>query len=133
MTSGTLPANKRLRQEFGVISYNFLSGTKFGKRRMQVAIPRVIHVAKGEGEEDSTRNYRTGSSNMTNERRYTVHQWQPTDPKQSLQTNFSRVRMDGSQNVTQCNELEVSEKLLLTMNMSCWIVDEQNHQSLLFS
>ncbi len=31
VTSGTLPATKRLRQELGAISYNFLSGTKFGK------------------------------------------------------------------------------------------------------
>ncbi len=112
LTSGTLPATKRLRQELGVISYNFLSGTKFGNRRMQVAIPRVSsRVAKVEGEEGSSKSYGTGS--ITNDGGCTVRQWQPTQPKQSLQTSFSRIRMDGSQNVSQSDELEVSDDLLI--------------------
>ncbi len=105
LTSGTLPATKRLRQELGVISYNFLNGPKFGKRRMQVAIPRVTRVVKGEGE-GSSESY--GTDSISNEGGgSTVRQWQPTEPKQSLQTSFSKIRMDGSQNVTQVDELEV--------------------------
>ncbi len=105
LTSGTLPETKRLRQELGVISYNFLSGPKFGNRRMQVTIPRVIRVVKGKGEGD---NESYGTDSISNEGGgSTVRQWQPTEPKQSLQTSFSKIRMDGSQNATQVDELEV--------------------------
>ncbi len=82
---------------------------------MQVAIPRVSPpCTKVEGEEEkcSSKRYGTGSS-ITNDCGCTIRQWQPTQPKQSLQTCFSRIRMDGSQNVAQCDEMEVSGDLLI--------------------
>ncbi len=73
---------------------------------MQVAIPRVKHIVKGEGEGGSGESY--GTTSVCNEGGgSTVRQWQPTDPKESLQTSFSKIRMDGSQNVAQVDELEV--------------------------
>jgi hypothetical protein len=88
-----------LRQELAAISYDFTKGgATIGKRRMQVALPRVHPDSQNGG----GRQHGPGALS-----KFRTSIWRPTRPRDSMLASFELVRQQGAQNQVLADRMEI--------------------------